>query len=134
MHDHFNEIFEWDEIGNKRRKRVARDRERITFATISDQSARFSATFADGTPDHTSPHKPGHRFLDVDDAARQQADQAYEERRERVHYATNRRHQQQDETRDQHTPAPTKSLDQLRQTAETAYAERNKRLQNAWRH
>ena len=69
--NHFDELYEWDENGNKRRKkRVAGDRERITFATISDQAHGFRQMFADGSPDFTSPHRKGFRFADVNDEAK----------------------------------------------------------------
>ena len=47
-------------------------------------AAGFHTHFSDGSPDHTSPHKPGYRFLDVDDAAKIAADEAYEARSRRM--------------------------------------------------
>jgi hypothetical protein len=129
MHDHFSDLYEWDENGNKRRKkRVARDREQINFSmTMMDHSAfGFHSTFSDGSPDYTSPHKPGHRFLDVNDEARLQADTAYEQMRERLHYKTNRRRQQQDAN--EPPPTSTRTLDELRAAASAAYEARSKRM------
>jgi hypothetical protein len=104
----------------------------ITFRYIADHSAYgFHSTFADGSPDHTSPHRPGYRFADTSDAARLAADEAYEQRRERMHYTTNRRRHQQDAN--EPPPTSTRTLDELRAKAEQAWEERNKRMANAWR-
>ena len=64
MHDHFNELYEWDEHGNKRRKRVLRDLEQISFPMTMafKDAAGFHTHFSDGSPDHTSPHQPGYRL------------------------------------------------------------------------
>lgn len=137
MHDHFSELYEWDENGiPRRKKRVARDREHIHFpVTVMDAMqarAGFHPTFADGSPDFTNPHRKGFRFADVDDADRLAANEAYEQMRTRLSDAWRNKGQQQDADLDDRTPART--LDALQQDAATAYAERNKRLQNAWRH
>jgi hypothetical protein len=89
----------------------------------------FHAKFSDGSPDHTSPHRKGYRFLDVDDAHRLAADEAYEARRQRLHY-TNRQRQQ-----DAAGSTPPRIVDtaQLRAKAEQAWEERNARMRNAWR-
>jgi hypothetical protein len=134
MHDHFSELYEWDENGiPRKRKRVARDREQISFPmTAMDQAAfAFNPTFSDGTADHTSPFKPGYRFADSNDAARLAADEAYEQRRERMHYTTNRRRQQQDAN--EPPPTSTRTLDELRESATAAYEARSKRMAGAWK-
>jgi len=89
----------------------------------------FSPTFADGTPDHTSPHRPGYRFADTGDAARLVAEQAYRERCQDLHYTSRR--DQQDGIRDERHATPT--LDELRQAADAAYREKCERSRNAWR-
>ena len=137
MHDHFSELYEWDEDDKlRRKKRVARDREQIHFpVTVMDamQALGFHSTFADGSPDHTSPHRPGYRFAHTTDAARLAADQAYEERRERIANAWRRKGDAQaDDNRDA-APPRTRSLDELRAKADQAWEDRNKRMANAWR-
>jgi hypothetical protein len=133
MHDHFSEYYEWDENGiPRRKKRVARDREHIHFpVTVMDamQALGFHSTFSDGSRDFTSPHRPGYRFLDVNDEAKIAANDAYEARRERIHYSSRQR--QQDANADDRAPART--LDALRQAAEKAYEDRNARMRNAWK-
>ena len=123
MHDYFSENFEWDGSVPRKKKRVARDRERITFPmTAMDHAALgFNPTFSDGSPDHTSPHRPGYRFADIGDAARLAADEAYEEGE-----------QEHDEAHDQRS-VRTASLDELRAKAQQAWEDRNVRMQNAWR-
>jgi hypothetical protein len=123
-----HELFELDEHGIPRRKRVARDREQLHFPYIADHAAYgFSPTFADGSSDFTSPHRKGFRFADTNDAARLAADEAYHSRSRRMETAWQRKGEQQ------HDQARTKSLDPLRSAADQAYAERSERLQNAWR-
>jgi hypothetical protein len=97
---------------------------------MSKDAYVFDQHFSDGSVDHTNPHRPGFRFLDIGDVAKLAADEANEQRRERIHYSNRQR--QQDAAIHQRVPART--LDALQQDAEVAYAERNKRLQNAWRH
>jgi hypothetical protein len=117
-----------------RRKRVARDGERITFATISDQAGvGFCPTFADGSIDHTSPHRPGYRFADTNDPDRLDADAAYEERNRRLSNASRHKGEQQDERCDHHAAPRKRTLDELRALAEGAYQDRNVRMQNQWR-
>jgi hypothetical protein len=135
MHDHFSEFYEWDENGiPRRKKRVARDREHIHFpVTVMDAMqarANFHSTFADGSVDHTSPHRKGFRFADTSDADRLAANDAYEARREQVHYANRRRVQ-----RDGNEPPPmsTPTLDALRIRADAEYEARSKRMAKAWR-
>jgi hypothetical protein len=125
MRDHFSENYEWGEDGKlRRRKRIARDGERITFATISDHAAfGFRETFADNSPDITDPHRPGFRFLDTNDTTRIAADHAYERMRSRLDY----RHRQQD------SGARTPTLDELEQAAVDAYRARSERLRTAWK-
>lgn len=111
-----------------RRKRMAADGERISFATISDKAPGFRTHFSDGAPDLTSPHAPGFRFSDVDDIA---ADQAYIERRTRMDYRR-RVDARLDADRGSQQPT-TLLLDELEQAAVTAYDERSERLRTAWR-
>jgi hypothetical protein len=132
MHDHFSELYEWDEDGRKRRKkRVARDREQFHFPmTMMDHAAfGFSPHFFDGTPDHTSPHRPGYRFADTHDAARLAAEQAYRERSTRLQDAW--RKGRLDPVRDHASRQLT--LDELRAAADAAYREKCERLRNGWR-
>jgi hypothetical protein len=132
MHDYFNELFEWDEHGRKRRKRVARDRERISFpmtAMDAAQALGFSSTFSDGSRDFTSPFKPGFRFADIGDAAKIAADEAYDQRRERM---ANAWRTKGNATHDA-APPRTATLDELRALADAAYQAKCERLQNAWR-
>ena len=133
MRDYFNELYEWDANGNKRRKqRVAADGERFRFTMQMMDAAGFRAAFADGSPDHTSPHRPGYRFADTDDAARLAANDAYEERRERMANAWRNKGQQHDANSDA-PPPRTASLDELRAQADAAYREKCQRLRNGWR-
>jgi hypothetical protein len=106
---------------------------------------------SDGTPDHTSPHRPGFRFIDHGEL-RDAADAAYEERRARLSDA----HRARDAVpplatpferrlarleavrreepaprraeRETPTPDPTRSLEELRADADAAYAARSRRL------
>jgi hypothetical protein len=137
MRDYFSELYEWDEDGNKRRKkRVARDREQIHFpVTVMDHSA-FRPTFSDGSPDHTSPHRPGYRFADTGDAARLAADEAYEARSRRMETAWQHRGEQHDAAASKNLGRPKISqatLDELRAAADAAWEDRSKRMSNAWR-
>ena len=113
-----------------RRKRMAADGERISFATISDQAPGFRTHFSDGTPDLTSPHAPGFRFSDVDDSAKLAADQAYIERRTRMDY---RHRVDARPDADRGSQQPTLLLDELEQAATVAYEDRSERMRNAWR-
>jgi hypothetical protein len=134
MHDYFSELYEWDGDVPRKKKRVARDREQIHFpVTVMDamQALGFHNTFADGSVDHTSPFKPGYRFADTNDAVRVAADEAYEARRERLHYTINRRRQQQDAN--EPPPTTTRTLDELRAAASAAYEARSKRMAGAWK-
>src|SRR5262245_54907200 len=85
----------------------------------------FRPTFADGTPDHTSPHRPGYRFADIDDANRLAAE-AYEERRMRLENAW-RKHVTDD------APAQRTDAASARAIADRAYRDKCERLQNSWR-
>lgn len=126
----FRDDFEMDENGRLRRKRVLPDGDRVSFSmTMMDHAAYgFAPTFSDGSPDFTNPHRPGHRFADVNDEARLTANDAYEERRQRLHYANKRR--RQDEAGNQ---GATPDLDHLRELADAAYEDRRQRMANAWR-
>jgi hypothetical protein len=131
MRDYFSENFEWD--GSKpvrRKKRVLPDgaRAHFTMQMMDHAAFGFAATFADGTPDHTSPHRPGHRFADVDDAGRLAADAAYEARRQAMHYANKRGRQ---DGAGNHGATP--DLHRLRDLADAAYEDRRQRMANAWR-
>jgi len=133
MRDYFNELYKWDEHDRKpvrRKKRVAGDGDRISFSmTAMDHAAyAFTPTFSDGSVDHTSPHRPGHRFADVDDEARLAANDAYEERRQRLHYANKHR-----DLDDASNHGATPDLDLLRELADAAYEDRRTRMANAWR-
>jgi hypothetical protein len=135
MHDHFSEYYEWDADGiPRRKKRVARDREQISFPmTAMDQAAfAFNPTFSDGSPDFTSPFKPGYRFLDVNDAARLAADAAYEARSERMQNAWRTKGDVKADTRDA-APPRTRTLDELRAASAAAYEARSKRMAGAWK-
>jgi hypothetical protein len=134
MHDYFSEHFEWDGNVPRKKKRVAHDREELRFpmSMAFRDAAGFHQHFSDGTPDHTSPHRKGFRFLDVNDAARLAADAAYEQQRQRLANAWRNKDVQAGDNRDA-TP-PTRTLDELRQAAEVAWQERSKRMSNAWRH
>jgi hypothetical protein len=130
MHDHFSELFEWDEDGKRpRRKRVAQDREQIHFPmTVMDDAAfGLRETFSDGSPDFTDPHRPGFRFLDTKDSAKLAADTSYWEMVARLDY----RHRQQDGDSDDGSRQRT--LDELEAAAAASYAARSKRMAEAWR-
>ena len=135
MHDLIDD-FELDEHGNKRRKRVLRDLEQISFPMTMafKDAAGFHTHFSDGSPDHTSPHKPGYRFLDVDDAAKIAADEAYQARSRRMATAWKRKGDAQANANGDGTPVRTHTNDELQRDAQAAYDERTKRMQNAWRH
>jgi hypothetical protein len=131
MHD---ELYEWDENGKPRRKRVLPDGASFHFPYIADHAAYgFSPTFADGSPDFSDPHRPGFRFSDIGDAARLAADQAYEERRERMQNAWRTKGDVKADAGDGAAPPRTRSLDVLRSAADTAYRDKCERLRNAWR-
>jgi hypothetical protein len=93
----------------------------------------FHQKFADGTTDHTSPHRKGFRFADTDDADRLAADEAYEQMRTRLSDAWRRKHDAKAEANRDGTPVRTITLDQLRAKAEQAYEDRNARMRNAWK-
>jgi hypothetical protein len=82
--DAFNRLFEWDERGVKRRRHMARDREHITMQMQDGGASGFRPLFADGSPDHTSPNKPGFRFADTCDASKKAADDEYEKMKRRM--------------------------------------------------
>jgi hypothetical protein len=123
MHNHFEELCEWDTDGvPRKKKRVARNGDTISFPmTMMDHAAYgFTPSFADGTRDFTDPHRPGYRFADVNDAARIAADEAYRERNQRMSSAWQRKGEpQQADVRD----ATERTLD-----PDQAYAEKVRRL------
>jgi hypothetical protein len=154
MHDHFSELFEYDEHGNKRRKQRMLPDGATMHVPMGFYDGGFRQTFADGSPDFTSPHRKGFRFSDVDDEASIAADQAYEERSRRMESAWKRKGQP-DEGNDPTALTPpskeesawlrkqalarqaTREVmggDDAQRMADQAYEERNKRLANAWRH
>jgi hypothetical protein len=92
-----------------------RNKERKTKMTY------FKDTFSDGSPDFTSPHKPGYRFADTDDASRHAASEAYEAKRTRMSDAWRKNND------------ATLDGAQARATANAAYAEKIARLSNAWK-
>lgn len=131
--DRFNELFEWDENGKKRRRpRVLPDGASFHFPYIADAAYGFRSTFADGSVDHTHPCRPGFRFADTDDSARAAADEAYEQMRTRLSDAWRNKDAQAEDNRNP-APPPTRTLDALRALAEKAWEERNERMRNAWR-
>ena len=135
MHEHFDEHYEWDADGVlRKKKRVARQGDTIRFPmTAMDQANGFSRTFSDGSVDHTSPHQPGYRFADVNDAARISSEEAYRARSARMADAWRHKGQQHDQTGDHRATPCTSDLDRLRALAEASYEARRVRMQNAWR-
>jgi hypothetical protein len=121
-----------DYDGRMRRKKrgMLPDGARANFAMqMMDQASYgFTPKFADGSVDHTNPHRPGHRFADVDDAGRLAADAAYEARRQAMHYANKRGRQ---DGAGNHGATP--DLHRLRELADAAYEDRRQRMANAWR-
>ena len=130
MHD-LKDDFELDEQGNKRRKRMLRDLEQISFPMTMafKDAAGFHTHFSDGSPDHTSPHQKGFRFADVNDEAKIAADKAYAERSRRMENAWRLKDHAADPT-----PVRTPSNDASQAKAQQAYDERSVRMRNAWRH
>jgi hypothetical protein len=138
-----------DKYGRRRRARKGEtlaDGERFHFLMqMQDERGHFTPTFSDGSVDHTSPHRPGYRFADVDDADRIAAAEAYEAKRDRLQ--RRRRPEEEDAAPEWERrqavarkaagavrgkdAAPT--LDELRDQADEAYAARSLRLANAWR-
>jgi hypothetical protein len=90
----------------------------------------FRTRFSDGSPDHTSPHRPGYRFADCD--ARDAAEDAYRERSRRLHNADHAR--QFDPPHDATLRfADASALDELQGAARDAYERRRERLASKWR-
>jgi hypothetical protein len=129
MRDHFSEHCEWVNGIPRRKKRVARDGERFVFLTMTLDHSAFCPFFADGSPDPTSPHKRGFRFLDVDDPAKLAADAAYEQMRERLSSAWRKDKDRRDPICDARRP----TLDELETAASAAYEARSERMRNAWK-
>jgi hypothetical protein len=128
MHDHFEELYEWDHgVPRKKKQRVLPDgaRAHFTMQMMDHASFGFRRRFADGSVDHTDPHRPGYRFSDVDDADRLAAERAYAERLQRRDYRT--RQQTHDQVADRSAPH-TRSLDELRDAADAAYEARRQRM------
>lgn len=130
MHDYFSELFEWDEHGNRRRKkRVLGDHEHLHVPMMMmDSAAGLRRTFSDGSIDHSHWSRPGFRVLDTSDAAKLAADAAYEERRTRLANAWRR-----DEGHQDSVPDDKPTLDELEAAAKKSWEERNARMRNAWK-
>ena len=112
----------------------------------------FHQKFADGSLDHTSPFKPGYRFLDVNDQQLGVAGEEYEKRSARMRNAWRKkdaeewerirqeelrqRRAEENERRRQRgdaAPSRTMSTDELQARAEKVWEARNERLRNAWK-
>jgi hypothetical protein len=127
-----------DRYGRRRRLRpgeIPADGETIHIPVMLMDHGGFHPYFADGSVDHTSPFKPGHRFLDVNDEARIAANDAYEQMRERMANAWRNKGQQHDADADDRDVARprTRTLDALRAAASAAYDARSKRMAGAWK-
>jgi hypothetical protein len=133
MRDHFNELYEWDECGNRRKKKqVLPDGGRLHVTMqMMDAAAGFHHTFSDGSIDHSHWSRPGFRVLDTNDAMKLAADAAYEERRTRMSNAWCKDKDRQDPIRDHGSRQP--ALDELEAAAKKAYEERSARMQTAWK-
>ena len=101
---------------------------------MSNDAYVFDQTFSDGSVDHTNPHRPGFRFLDIDDVAKLAADEAYEQMRTRLTDAWRRKREKQSSDHRDGARPRTPTVDALQKDAALAYAERSKRMQNAWKH
>ena len=130
MHDHFSEHYEWDGNVPRKKKRVLPDGTTVHFPYLADNAYGFHSTFADGSPDFTSPHRKGFRFADVNDGDRAAANDAYEQMRTRLSDAWRRKDERSVATKE---APPTRRLDELRTLAEKAWHDRNERMRNAWR-
>jgi hypothetical protein len=121
-----------------RKGEMLQDGERfIVPVTLMDAQARavrdalaakyggFVDHFADGSVDHTSPHRPGYRFLDTNDPARVASEEAYRARSARMQDAW--------KTNKGTKVEKQETLDQSRAAAAAAYEARNERLRNGWR-
>jgi hypothetical protein len=124
---------EMDEHGQLRKKRVVRDREKISFTMqmMDAANGRFVDHFADGTPDHTNPHRPGHRFLDTNDPAKLAAQEAYDARSRRMETAWRRKGEQHQQGNEENNK-PT--LDEARAASDAAYQARSERMRKGWKH
>jgi hypothetical protein len=122
---------------------------------MMDHAAGFSHTFADGTPDHNSPFKPGFRVLDTNDSSVIAAETAYRERSRRMEDAWKRKAKAPDDDEDEEDdplvqrPGETESAwlrrqalarkaaqavkGDARELADAAWEARNERLRNGWR-
>ena len=71
MHD-FRDDYEMDEDGKlRKKKKVARDGEKISFhMQTMDAACGFHRVFSDGSVDHTHWSRPGFRFADANNADR----------------------------------------------------------------
>jgi hypothetical protein len=119
---------------------------------MMDHAAGFSHTFADGSVDHTHWSRPGFRFADTNDAARIKANDAYEQRRQAMHYDAKRRRKQEEEDEEEERrkraagaetemerrqrlarKAAQAVTGDARALADAAWEARNERLRNGWR-
>jgi hypothetical protein len=127
----FDEYVEYDSNGvpHKKKKRVLPDGATM-HVPMKFYDGRFVDRFADGSPDFTSPHKPGFHFADTDDKARLAAQETYEARSRRMEDAWRTKGDARAED-GRGSQQPT--LDELDRAATTAYAERSKRMSQAWR-
>ena len=130
-----------DKFGRRRRARrgeVPADGEAIHFnATLMDAMAQVMMSNAT-EPDHTirdahgtpSGHAPGYAFCADDARLRSAANEAYEQRCERLRDAWRHPDQKQD-YEDEPLTAPTP--DHARALAQEAWQDKKVRLANAWR-
>src|SRR5215472_8187274 len=98
-----------------------------------NHTLKFTRQFSDGGIDHSNPHAPGFRFLDVNDASCIAAVDAYEARRAGMDYRNKRRQQAEDDKTktETKTEKATLSADKARALADAAWEERTKRMQSA---
>jgi hypothetical protein len=124
-----------DRHGRRRRYRRGEhlaDGERLVTPMLFMDAAPggFRPTFSDGSPDHTSPHRPGFRFGDC--GHRDAAEDAYRERSQRLQNAW-RKESREGAGRDRDHSLQYADAAGARRAADQAYAERRARLANAWR-
>lgn len=133
MHD-FRDDYEMDEDGKlRKKKKVARDGEKISFhMQTMDAACGFHRVFSDGSVDHTHWSRPGFRFADVSNTDRTAANDAYEAMRQRLNDGWRNKRVLTPEKSDA-APRGTPTLDQLQADAQKAWEQRNERSRNAWK-
>ena len=131
MHD-FRDDYEMDKDGKLRKKKRVMPDGATMHVPMGFYDGRFFPTFADNSPDHTSPHQPGYRFADTNDADRLAADDAYEQMRQRLSNTWRDKRVLVAEKRDT-APLRVPTLDQLQAQAQEAWQARNERMRNSWR-